>query len=108
MLAALPPDRRASARADRVRLDAALTRADTALPDATLRLFEIARDIADRRAPEDGDLYWQSVTLWLELGATRGGPDARAAARAHIAALRQSHPDLGGDPWRTRLNALTD
>ncbi len=107
-LAALPPDRRASARADRVRLDAALTRAEADLPDAPLRLFETAREIADRRAPDDGELYWHSVTLWLELGAARGGPDARAAARAHIAALRQSHPDLGGEPWRARLNALAE
>ena len=108
-LADLPPNLTRSPDADRVRLAIAETRA--ADPKTSPAAFESARAIADRRSaddPNDPDLYWHAVTLWLELGATNGGAEARAAARAHIAGLRQTHPTLGGDPWRTRLNAIAD
>lgn len=97
----LPVALRTSADADRVRLDASEARADDAL------IFATARDIAARRSPGDGDLYWRAVTIWLELGARNGGPDAAAAARAHIAGLRRTHPALGGEPWSERLETLT-
>jgi len=96
----LPQNFANSADADRIRLEAAIAKADN------VRTFTIARDITNRRTPADGDLYWHALTLWLELGARHGGPDAASAARAHIAGLRQTHPILGGEPWRTRLEAL--
>jgi hypothetical protein len=111
-LADLPPNLTTSADADRVRLTIAETRAadPETYPDGEASAFTTARAIAEQRTASgpDADLYWHAVTLWLELGARNGGPDAKAAARAHIAGLRQSHPDLGGDPWRTRLNAIAE
>ncbi len=106
-LADLPTGLARSPDADRVRLTIAEARA--ADPETSPAAFESARAIAGRRSaddPNDPDLYWHALTLWLELGATNGGAEARAAARAHIAGLRQSHPTLGGDPWRARLNAI--
>lgn len=78
--------------------------------DQTAQAFTLAKDLADRLEPAQGDpvglAFWEAATLWLELGATRGGPDARAAARAHIARLRRIDPTLGGEPWARRLDAL--
>ena len=108
-LADLPTGLARSPDADRVRLTVAEARA--ADPETSPAAFESARAIAERRSaddPNDPDLYWHALTLWLELGARNGGPDAKAAARDHIAGLRQTHPDLGGDPWRSRLNAIAD
>ncbi|USO00027.1 MAG: hypothetical protein H6810_05025 [Phycisphaeraceae bacterium] len=68
--------------------------------------FNTARDLAARREPEADAMYWEAVTVWLELGAAKGGPDARTAAKAQVARLERLHPDLGGEPWRGRLEAL--
>ncbi len=74
--------------------------------------FALARDLARRLEPNPLEsapppqAYWEAATIWLELGADRGGPDARAAARAHLARLRLAHPALGGEPWATRLARL--
>lgn len=72
--------------------------------------FALARDLAARLEPAPGNepspIYWEALTAWLELGAARGGPAARAAVRAHIARVRLDHPDLGGEPWSARLRRL--
>ncbi len=104
-LADLPPSLATAPEADSVRLDAAGARTDA---DAAADRFETARAIANRRSPSEGEVFWRALTIWLELGAQRGGPDAARAARLRIAALRREHPDLGGEPWRTRLNAIAD
>lgn len=89
--------------------DIARLRALLAL-DRDADAFALARDLAARLEPAPGEepsfIYWEALTAWLELGATRGGPTARAAARAHIARVRLTHPDLGGEPWSTRLLRL--
>lgn len=70
--------------------------------------FETARDLAARREPLADAIFWEAATAWLELGAARGGPDARLAAAAHVARLRRLHPGLGGEPWTTRLDAISE
>ncbi len=70
--------------------------------------FETARDLAARREPVADAVFWEAATVWLELGAARGGREARAAAAAHVARLRLAHPDLGGEPWAARINAVAN
>lgn len=69
--------------------------------------FATARALATRREPIADHVFWEAATIWLELGAARGGPEARAAAQAHVARLRLSHPQLGGEPWSTRLQRIS-
>jgi len=69
-------------------------------PDAARRLSALATRL-DARA-DRSDAFWQAWTLLLETA----GPDDPASARAHLARLELIDPDLGNDPWRTRLDAL--
>lgn len=102
----LPPQQ---SPADQTRADILRLRALIAT-DQTAPAFTLAKDLSNRLEPTPGEpadpAFWEAATLWLELGATRGGPDARAAARAHIARLRRIDPTMGGDPWARRLDAL--
>jgi hypothetical protein len=106
VLALLDPIRSPPPEGERLRLRALLALERDA--DA----FALARDLAARLEPAPGDepspIYWEALTAWLELGAARGGPTARAAARAHIARVRLSHPDLGGEPWSARLGRIAE
>jgi hypothetical protein len=94
-----PPDDARRTGAELLRL-----RAHAALGDDP-RAFRLARALAERLTPDQPG-FWEANTLWLELGAKRGGADATAAARAHVARLRRLDPTLGGEPWNARLNAL--
>lgn len=47
--------------------------------------------------------YWQSWAIMLESIAERGGERDRDEARRHLARLLLIDPELGGSPWRERL-----
>jgi hypothetical protein len=50
------------------------------------------------------ETYWAATTLLLELAEANGGE--RASIAAHLTRLRLLDPDLGGEPWRARLDAV--
>lgn len=52
--------------------------------------------------------YWQSWALMLEAIAQQGSADERLDALRHIARLRLIDPQLGGSPWRERINAAQE
>ncbi len=62
--------------------------------------LEILESQASALRPDCAE-YWQAWTMLLE--ATASDADA---VRAHLFRLRLLDPDLGGDPWRTRLEHL--
>ncbi|MEL6395446.1 MAG: hypothetical protein AAFQ71_05545 [Planctomycetota bacterium] len=68
-------------------------------PSAALRSAE---SLAAVRADPSHPSYWEANTLRLEAAAAIDDP----ALSAHVIALRARHPDLGGEPWRSRLEAL--
>ncbi|RMH27912.1 MAG: hypothetical protein D6692_06925 [Planctomycetota bacterium] len=93
----------ASGRTPSAETELALIRAELATgrsKPATARLSALATrlDAANDRS----GAFWESWTLLLE-AAGRDDPDA---ARAHLARLELIDPELGGDPWRRRLNDL--
>ncbi len=47
--------------------------------------------------------YWQSWALILESVAMHGNASDKAEARRHLARLQLIDPELGGSPWRERL-----
>lgn len=87
------PTARAELALARAQLDAART------PEALRTL----QSLAARLDPQaDTDHFWQAWTLLLETA----GPDDPNTARAHLARLELLDPDLGDDPWSTRLRTL--
>lgn len=46
--------------------------------------------------------FWEAWTLLLETA----GPADPSAARSHLARLELLDPDLGGEPWKTRITRL--
>lgn len=81
----------------------ALARAQIALgqrSQAAAGLSELAQRLD--RAGDRSASFWNAWTLLLEAAAD-GDPDA---ARAHIARLALIDPDLGSEPWRSRLRTI--
>ena len=68
--------------------------------EASPRLVDLATRLD--AAADRSDTFWHAWTLLLETA----GPSDPASARAHLARLELIDPDLGGEPWRSRLNAL--
>lgn len=116
----LAADPRASARLadDALRrgdLDAdARAAGELLLARALLRLdergeaFALLRSIAERHDAEArrDATFWHAWTLMLETLAAHG--DDAPSATAHIARLRLIDPQLGGEPWRSRITAVND
>lgn len=67
--------------------------------DAQAQLEPLTRQLG----PESPD-YWHVWTLLLE--SLAGEPDQADTIRAHLFRLRLAAPDLGGSPWRDRLEAI--
>jgi hypothetical protein len=88
-----------SARLGLGRARAMLSMGETARAFAVLR--EVARGLDH---PGNGatrpERFWHAWTLLVEISADNARP-----VRAHIAGLVEIDPTLGGEPWRTRLNA---
>jgi hypothetical protein len=68
------------------------------------------RALAPALDPHAGDLsardaYWRCWTLMLEVLAREPTSARRDAITAHVARLRSIDPDLGGEPWRSRILA---
>lgn len=80
---------------------AQLLAGDAAGGFATLRDLVTRLDAAPDPRPE---AYWHAWALMLETLAGRG-PDRAGAARVHLRRLLTIDPDLGGEPWRTRIRA---
>ncbi|MFG0306421.1 MAG: hypothetical protein ACF8Q5_09440 [Phycisphaerales bacterium JB040] len=70
-------------------------------PRAIATLTALAGDLESERTP----LFWHAWTLALETVAAHApaSDPARSDARAHLARLRLLDPDLGAEPWRSRL-----
>jgi hypothetical protein len=71
---------------------------------STLRELSIEIDASGRRT----STYWQSWTLMLEAIAQRGSEGERIDALRHYARLQLIDPDLGGSPWRERLQDVQE
>ncbi|MEM1186048.1 MAG: hypothetical protein AAGI53_13745 [Planctomycetota bacterium] len=96
------PDRLSLGRAQSL---AALGRdieAGTILRDLVARLDQAS--LVDPSA-RDG-VFWGANTLWLEL--IEANADRDAAIAAHLTNLGLADRDLGGEPWRSRLEALAE
>lgn|GEM_PF-605587 len=51
--------------------------------------------------------FWHGWALALEILASQNRDGSRTdAIRAHVARLRAAHPDLGGEPWADRIEAV--
>ncbi len=110
---AMPLLVRAAARKEPVRggaerLDIARARAHLAVAQSP-EAFTLLRDVASRldAAGQRDGRFWHAWALMLEILADRAQAGEAAGiqdARAHLGRLRLIDGDLGGEPWRTRLN----
>ncbi|MAO20098.1 MAG: hypothetical protein CMJ35_12280 [Phycisphaerae bacterium] len=83
-----------------------LLRAQTLLRlDQTRSAFSELRNLSDRidASGNRTSTYWQSWTLMLEAIAKDGSSDERREALRHLARLQLIDPELGGSPWKQRL-----
>lgn len=73
---------------------------------ATLRSLAASLDApaADPAAPPRREEFWHAWALMLEVLQTQNADGSRSAAvRAHSTRLRAIDPQLGGTPWRERI-----
>lgn len=88
-----------------------LLRAQTLLRlGQTRSAFEALRELSARidASGNRTSTYWQSWTLMLEAIAQQGDSNERRDATRHIARLKLIDPELGGSPWRDRINDAQD
>jgi len=90
------------------RIDIARARAHLAVNQSP-EAFALLRDAASRldAAAQRDQRFWHAWTLMLEILADRAQAGEGAGvqdARAHLGRLRLIDAELGGEPWRSRLN----
>jgi len=94
--------------ADQIRLDLAMGRAQLGTGH-TREGFARLRGLGDRLEGVDPlpEAFWQAWTIMLEtLGADNTDGRRTPTIVAHLARLRSLDPELGGPPWKTRLERL--
>ncbi len=67
--------------------------------------FAHLREASERVQPDEAR-FWEVWTLMLEILSGQGDRDRSGTILAHAARLRTLDPDLGGDPWRTRIERV--
>lgn len=88
-----------------------LLRAQTLLRlGQTRSAFEALRELSTRidASGNRTSTYWQSWALMLEAIASQGDASERQDALRHIARLQLIDPELGGSPWRDRINDVQE
>lgn len=70
--------------------------------------FDAFKEAAERLEHEQdhGPAYWQAWSRMLEILARDGANDKREQVAREVARLRVLDADLGGDPYRSRLEAV--
>lgn len=83
---------------------ALLLAGDAAAAFPHLRQAANALDVPVPGGPVRAEIFWHAWTLMLESLADQNHDGARSTTiRAQIKRLRSIDPDLGGEPWRTRI-----
>jgi hypothetical protein len=88
-----------------------LLRAQTLLRlDQTRSAFEELRELSDRIDASGNytSTYWQSWALMLESIAENGTASDQREALRHMGRLQLIDPELGGSPWRERLQGARE
>lgn len=97
-----------SRRGRELRLVLAMGESNLAMNDTT-GAFDLFREAAERMEHEQdhGPGYWQAWSRMLEMLARDDGGAKREQVVREIARLRVLDANLGGDPYKSRLEALT-
>ncbi len=108
----LPAEGRLPGGAPRVRLGLAramLLSGDAAGAFPHLREIVARLDAAPAQTPSRPEAFWHAWTLMLETLLQQDADGAkRGSIRANIKRLESTDPDLGGEPWKSRIAKVRD